>query len=752
MLQVLDGARQSIRRRAVGASLAKEVPSEGSDSGTALSAAAHLQGCQEALGARLSSKESPQNRVFSNILNAKDNPKEFSRHYLHVIKRFVIDKTKYELELPHLDGFDRLVVHAIAEKCNLSHHSEGGERHRLLRLKKDELFFQKPNAVDDVDLEDILRNLSEKESKFHLRRVVVALDPLGEVAQKGLSSSKAKTQQNRGGHSRGVAIRTVQVGQVGSYGDEEALEKIERFRRATNDYLYATDMGCSTEELLLQQEMGNKSNKSYDPVGEGREDVGLSIEERLAMGSVEEETKFGPDFSSGKKRRLMDIALRVDAGEVEKGDSSSNSIRSNNGSSKVGDSSTSVHSSSNFSSSSSFPVEKSYMEVCTGCWSRVPVIIPLQQWRCEKFCGACSRTVIWRLEEIPTPSQKMNPSNTNGGGTTYAGGTQQSIYLKEKGSQNTAMLGVREPFHKRQRSETLQDDEWQSSSSPPLNACLKESSNTDEDEEDSGAVLLLSDVTDFLSLNDFSVSDMHWIQNFTTTAVRVEKGQIIRTFGLDTQKSLHLSTRNIGQDNDSLCLRNYLTFCIDFNDILHLQFFKHYEYLKAFSIKLCEREFENDGQKRRLEDKEGSENRGEADCMYVVVRAHQGINMSLTSLMEEVLKAAFMKGDSAKNEAHVNFPFEELYVHIAMAIPNISVYGVEATAICQLRTIPQYLLVMQKKYRGVVAKTKHIQLASTSSFKPIHNEGLQRLQQEYGEDHVFFTKSLELAVEKAASG
>lgn len=745
MLQLLDGARQSVRRRAAGDVLGKEGPSQISDTHPSVAAAPSLVN-QETLGKLVSSKEDSQNTSQRNILNARDNPKEFSRHYLYVIKRFIMDKAKYELELPNLDGYDRLVVHAIAEKCNLSHRSEGVETRRLLRLKKDELFFQKPEAVEEIDLEDIIRKVGEKESKYHLRRVVVSHAPAGDAGGSGRalrgSSSSGKTANQDYRRRGGVAIRTVQIGQVGSYGDEEALAKIERFRRATDDYLYATDMGYSTEELLLQQENGNASEHRNVLVGDGqtgKKSAGVTFEDRSGMWWEGESNK-EEEPASGMKRRLVDMAASVNA--AESGKSSSNS--GHTGSVPIASSHPSLHPASGSPSLK----EKSFMEVCTGCWSRVPVIIPVHQWRCEKFCGACSCTAIWRLEELNVSFQERSSSSPSKGPLSPSTGPSHDWgFHMQRDVQSQATSPIRETSHKRHKGMIVEEEVVAYSSSTPYHGSSDDMMYMEEEEKE-GDPLLLSDVMEFLAMNDFSVDDAQWIQNFATSAIRIEQEDIARMCSSGMEKSLLLPTTSL--DNDNLRLRDYLTFCIDFSDVLHLHFFKRYEFLKAFFFQLEGRETEENARRKksRIEGEDSTLHCGDVNYVYVVIRAHQAIEKSLSFLLQEVLKSAFPNDKSVEGEQKGEFLIDEFFLHMGLAIPNVSVYGVEATAICQLRTVPQYLLSIIKKVLAASNNVKQSLPDKTSAFKRIHMEGLQLLQKEYGEDHIFFTESLETAVEK----
>lgn len=724
MLHLLQGAKQSVRRRAVGATVSRDLSRDLSENNTSITTNSFIED-RQALGEVVPPKDVSQKRVSNNLLNAKDNQKEFARHYLHVIKRFVMDKTKNELELPNLDGFDRLVVHAIAEKSNLSHRSEGTGEHRLLRLKKDELFFQKPEAVEEINIEDVLLKVGEKESKFHLRHVAVAFAPAVEAgADLKNGSNNNRREKQESGRRNGVPVRTVQVGQIGSYGDEEALEKIERFRRATDDYFYATDIGYNTEEILLQHENnGNSSDekREREKAGGGN---GLSIEERLAMRD-EDENGESTDFSSEKSRRLRDIARSVETDSMQQGCDGQSASHSSSPNQLSG------------VSSVSFPshTEKTYMEVCTSCWSRVPVTAPIEQWRCEKFCGSCSLQVIWRLEEVVTPQKKKFSRSI---GTSELG----------EGALPHAMHSGQQEAYEGNGDET--PGEVQGSLRLVPSKCEQSETKTVEEGEDDDA-LLLSDVKDFLAINDYSAEDMQWIQRFAIVTLQIESEYLARSSSSTPLKSLFSTSSSTACSNDSLRLRDNLTFCIDFHDILQVQFFKRYESLKnSFSQFYLNESDENNPKRSRLELKRGATKNIEVDYLYLVVRAHQVIASNLSSLLEEVLKAAFLKEEFPKTEGESSIPLEQLFVYMALAIPNESVYGVEATAICQLRTVPQYCLSPLREAWVVGPQSqKHDLQVITGSFKPINIDGIKQLEQKYGVDHIFVSNSLEGAVEKS---
>lgn len=601
MRLMLQRAKQTLRRRADG--------DAGNSSNSTTLANSFATDTPETLGGQFSAAQKKhEQRANESLLNAKDNQKEFALHYYHVIKRFIADASKFELEMPKLSGYDRLVVHAIAEQCNLSHTSSGVGENRLLRLKKDALFFQHPEAVELVNLEAIVRRISEKESKFHLRRTRPARndDTLPEI------------------------------GEVGSYFDEEALEKIERLRRATDDYRYATTMeGEPTEECLEDQPWS------------GEEDS-VANSSRALPPTPTFEASSGPPPSFAPKRESSKPSI-----------SSGRTLREDEPTSQV--------------------------EVCRSCFTRVPIAREnLRGWRCEKFCSTCAALTIWRLEGDRDVPEKITGSR-----------------------KRTAEVMEGEAVH---ANETA-------ASNP-----VEEIERFEPDEE-----LLFSDAMDLIAMNDFHEEDAQWLRQFATAVEAAGEA-----------------------------LQNHLTFCINFQDLMHLSVFQRYEYEAKKLASVSE-----EGPKEPPLKLPRSENvirteESNVDVIYIVVREYKSLEKSLSSLLMEVLEAVF---------SSLSIPSGKLFLDsvaplVALALPNVSVYNVEATAICQIRTHPLSQLfrkagdatsISAKSEKG---KKKGSPKAEVEDGSPciLALEELNRIAREYGRNHVFCTPSLSEAIEKGNNG
>lgn len=168
-------------------------------------------------------------------LSARDNPREFVAHYTSLLQQFCADATKLTLSLPNIPSYERHVLHALVERCNLSHRSTGEGSARVLHIAKDALFFQNPEAAQAVDVDELVGKITGKRSKFDVQRRAPRGDPAA-----------------------------LTPGDIGSYDDEETERRLARLRAATDEYRHATQMGYALEEA------------GADGSGSG------SVEERLA--------------------------------------------------------------------------------------------------------------------------------------------------------------------------------------------------------------------------------------------------------------------------------------------------------------------------------------------------------------------------------------------------------------------------------------------------------------------------------------
>ncbi|CAJ1030292.1 putative R3H domain containing protein [Leishmania utingensis] len=550
----------------------------------------------------------------ASALSAKESRMQFVRHYHRLLLAFIEDKSKYELELPNLSSLDRLVVHSLAEKCNLSHESAGDRADRVMHLKKDILFFQNPEAARQVNLDDIIEKVLWKESKFQIRYV------------------------------RSANPAQVAVGDIGSYADEDALEKIERFRRATDEYRHATDMGYSQQELLLA-EAGIKGED-----GDAAERQGCAVPGRL------EEILSRPDDSS---------ALTITAGPASAVSSSPSQQLSPATSTIAVAMARSKATAAAGAAKASAAVMNLYDEVCRACGSRVRLDGPPQGWKCSHFCTHCTRHSIWCLEEVRTRADPARHHKRRRDGASSAEGEG------ETGSRRRGEQAVEEIDR--------EEDEGDGA----VRHSRTQSRSSSATEEDASEVLTAEDVAEMAATNDFSAKDTNWLREFAS------------------RQTAHVADQ--------------IAFCIDFSDLTEARLFRRYD---------------------------GVATPSEAACWYVVLREVRDLSLTVSDLVRELLNEAFVVPSSAAAQddventtptpaveaIHTEEAEERAMEHIAIAYPNLSVYGIECVAVCQMRPAVRWASVPQLL---------------------INEEALQHLRQRYGARHVFPTQSLEEAVQRA---
>eukprot|EP00796_Vickermania_ingenoplastis_P004654 gene4654-3354_t len=649
MRRLLEETREKVRRRATDGSVA--VPH------------------RKTLGATAPKPNEGKKVISTNLLNAKDNAKEFVQYFYSLIKHFVEDKTKYELEMPKLDGFDRLVVHAIAEKCNLCHESKGSGERRVMSLRKDDLFFRHQEAVYHVDLDDIVSKVGAKESKFHVRRTYV------------------KPSERR----------ALAPGQLGSYADEEGYEKTQRLVRATDVYLHATSMGYTHEEMLAQSGGGADGHEaSVAPY--------RTLEERLRGDGEEEmeeeERPAGAADVAPVRRRLADVAARLASPAPRAGSSTTASTTPTTTTTAA------THAPAGAVGGSSVKRPVAHTEMCRTCRSRVPVPgDQLRTWRCDKYCATCAQPTIWKLEERPLDT------------ATGVAPTLTGARRPREGDDHEASIPAFAPGSDREEIRRDDDDD-------------------DDDEE-----LLLEDAMDLAAMNDFSPEDTNWLREFANSAL-----QLVHRMQRHLESTSAAPPPPLGWYGKGL--QDYLFFCIDYSDLLRLGVFRRYERacLRRAQPTACGDDAPPQ-RKRRMEDghaanetgpsgdgdtegREGPPTPTSALPVYVVVREHKSLGKSLHEILEEVLRQAYHISSSEKNL------LMSVAGHAALALPNVSVYGAEASALCQLRPLTGC--------EGVLPD-----LDGQARQVDVDMEALQVLQQQYGLRHIFVAESLEEAVNKA---
>lgn len=561
MLRLLAAAQQSVKSRQAAAATIAGNSGDAPPSSTpdTLGHGAGLRGARKAQAAS------------STLLNAKDNLTEFITYYYSVLSKFCAGPS-YELRLPDLDGQGRRVLHTLAEECNLSHaSSEAKGTGRTLVLTKDTLFYRNQSAYQRIDLANVAAKVSGKESKFHVRRVH-AIDPA-----------------------------SVATGALGSYGDEDALRKIERFQRATDEYRHAVEVGYTQEEALAMASTAD----------------GGRVEDILR-----------------RPIEADNIVLLASSGD---GASSPPTTEAKLGTTTA----TPVALES---------VEKVYEEVCRGCATHVTLDYPVSKWRCSKYCAQCTRLTIWSLEEktglILTP--RRNPVQGPAGVRKHPRGGDDLILSPQ-------LTAARTP----EEIDKDSDDEG---------------SSQVEDE----APLTVEDIVESAAMNDFSAEDTNWLRRFAT------------------DRATHL--------------QGSVTFCIQFQDLMSMPLFRRYDgKVRGQADRGCD---EGPERKRARSD-------ATSPCLYVVVRQSNDLQRSLSSLVEEVTQAGVKPVTCPGVEAKA--PLN----HVGLAFLNVSVYGSEATALCQLR--PQV----------------------DGGKADIDRAALAALQQRYGTRHCYVTDSLADAIDHA---
>ncbi|TPP40379.1 PIF1-like helicase family protein [Leishmania donovani] len=627
MRAILESARQSIRNRAANPT-GKTVLKKGRTLEDSASSSRHPQPTVQptpsspaldvAEGLHFqkdTASDADAATAEATALHAKENQMRFVRHYHRLLLAFIEDKSKYELELPNLSSLDRMVVHALAEKCNLSHESTGDRADRVMHLKKDILFFQNPEAAKQVNLDDIIERVSWKESKFQIRYV------------------------------RSANPAQVAIGDIGSYADEDALEKIERFRRATDEYRHATDMGYTQQELLLA-EAGIKGEGADAADGEG-----YAVSGRL------EEILSRPDTSSTPAITTGPVPA-VTSSPPPPLSSSTSTIAAAMARSKA-------TAAANAAKEAATATTIYYDEVCRTCGSRARLGGSPQGWRCSHYCAHCTRQSIWCLEEVPIKGEpaKHHKRRRDRASSAEDGG--------ESGRRRRGEPAVEEI----DREEGEDDDAVRHSGSR---------SRGSSGEEDADEALTSEDVVEMAATNDFSAKDMNWLREFASRGTAHVADQI--------------------------------AFCIDFGDLTEARVFRRYGGAAAPS---------------------------EDACWYVVLREVRELSLTVSDLVRELLNETFVDlssaaaqdGDERTTSApaveaiHTEEAEERAMDHLGIAFPNLSVYGTDCVAVCQLRPAVRWASVPRL---------------------PIREEALHHLRQRYGARHVFPTQSLEEAVRRAA--
>lgn len=649
MRAMLESARQSIRSRAANTT-GRPAPKKVATIASSTSAHTHKKPAESAPADGVealhftkdttSGADGADADAAATALTAKDNRMQFVQHYYRLLTAFIEDKSKYELELPNLSALDRVVVHALAEKCNLSHESAGTRSDRVMHLKKDILFFQHPEAAQQVNLEEVIEKVSWKESKYQIRYV------------------------------RSANPAQVAVGDIGSYGDEDALQKIERFRRATDEYRHATEMGYTQQELLMAE-----TGEQEKAEGEEGYAAPANVEEILSRTDTSAlAITAGPSASPTSASAAIPAPAPSTAARAMKATAaaapSPASLAASSAQSKATKAAPKAAAAAAPAATSTAVV---FDEVCRACGTRVRLDGPPQGWKCSHYCLHCTRQTIWSLEEVRVQETRAAAREEAGAMKRGRDGAEgEAEELRRKGVRGESPAEVEEI----DREDDEGGDAHHSSSGDGAADGSGAAEEEEEDAEEDG--LTVEDMMEVAATNDFSAKDVNWLRGFASHTVGNPGRQI--------------------------------AFCIDFADLPDMPIFTRYRPGTAATP---------DGTTT-------------AEPWYVVLREVRELSLAVSDLLRELLTEALAPPSAmtpAVEEIQTDDAEERAMEHVAVAFPNLSVYGTECVVVAQLRP-----LVRRAAVPHMTIKT----------------EALRQLRQRYGERHVFASQSLQDAVAYAS--
>ncbi|KEG12448.1 hypothetical protein DQ04_01711110 [Trypanosoma grayi] len=176
----------------------------------------------------------------------------------------------------------------------------------------------------------------------------------------------------------------------------------------------------------------------------------------------------------------------------------------------------------------------------------------------------------------------------------------------------------------------------------------------EEIDKDNGEddTITVEDVVDMASMNDFSAADINWIRRFA-------------------RHHQPLESKNI--------LSDHIVFCIEFDDLFSMRIFRAFLTPKEITQEAVEQKRSKDEPKTTTEEREEDHT-----AWFVLLREVKAAGVPLSTLLEE-LAACVPEG----------------YDRLAIAFPNMSVYGTEATCVCLIRPGAMReggLEEMQRKY------------------------------------------------------
>ena len=276
-------------------------------------------------------------------VSAKERRSDFFTVWGRKIELFISDPSRMTLPLPaELSPNDRRELHQLADKFNLSHHSEGVGRDRHLVLRKDELHFKAPTMAPSAAALEAL-----KEGQHRSAAAVGALiDP---SAMRGAGGGEDRFQKT----SKYQLRKRTSPTRV-EYDDDLADKAVRRLQRATDQYRDAADVGISTEELRVgvtnvEAILADSASSQQQQHGGGGVQWSRYLEGRAEIAAPAATSAATPHATSAAK--------------------------------------------------------KTYSEQCLSCATKVPVDFELEKWDCQGYCAKCQRDTVWRLlDTTPTIS------------------------------------------------------------------------------------------------------------------------------------------------------------------------------------------------------------------------------------------------------------------------------------------------------------------------------------------------------------
>ncbi|PWU98286.1 putative R3H domain containing protein [Trypanosoma cruzi] len=208
--------------------------------------------------------------------------------------------------------------------------------------------------------------------------------------------------------------------------------------------------------------------------------------------------------------------------------------------------------------------------------------------------------------------------------------------------------GVKEelvhPSFKRDRKRNFQEMEMEAA------PAMREPEEIDKDNDEDDTITV-EDVVDMASMNDFCAADVNWIRSFAT----------------------HHQPRGSGN-----ILSAHIVFCIEFEDLFSMRIFRDFLSLEDKKHAMKER-------KRTREESNAADQKDKGHCGWFLRLCEvKETGVPLSTLLEEI-----------------SLCIPERYDCLAVAFPNMSVYGAVASCVCLIQSNKveeSSLEILQRKY------------------------------------------------------